>query len=108
MSAKLRREQCCVAIVEGSPCLRPRLHGDLCARCWQGTLFGRPDATVGGRVELLTPAEYAARENANAAREALIASEVAVGLAALDEWLSAGPGLRSRLAADEPHGAWLN
>lgn len=88
MSAELRRGQCCVAIVEGSPCLRPRLHGDLCARCWMGMMSGRPDATVGGRVELLTPAEYAARENANAAREALIRSEVDVGLAALDAWRS--------------------
>ena len=88
MSAELRYSQCCVAIVEGSPCLRPRLHGDLCARCWMGMMSGRPEATVGGRVELLTPAEYAAREHANAAREALIASEMTVGLAALDEWLS--------------------
>jgi hypothetical protein len=87
MSADLRREQCCVAVVEGSPCLRPRLHGDYCARCWMG-MSGRPDATVGGRVELLTPAEYAARGNANAAREALVASEVAVGLVALDAWRS--------------------
>jgi hypothetical protein len=102
MSVKLRRDRCCIGQVEGDwgdlhPCLRPaRELGGYCTACWRGLSPERRDVlrweagiepVVVSRVDLLTPAEYRAREGARAAREALIASETASGLAALEAWL---------------------
>lgn len=104
MTIRLRSEQCCIGQVGGDwgdlhDCLRPARHHGYCPACWRGLTAEARDLLrweaemlppVVSRVELLTPAEYRAREHVQAPREALIASEVAAGLAALESWLS-GP-----------------